>query len=178
MSSKPGDKPRLLLDALALQPVPMCQRWAHGGPPEAHSLFCTVRAPLSSTASAPTMISCPNALVVAVVLLAGSAAAITGAPIVKGVEQVHLALGKAAGSMTVAWASGSDVADNVTYHTAGPPAGKTMTAVGDSRPLNIAGSRYTHVATMTGLIAGKRCVVASNQVLGSGHVPQLQQPVF
>jgi len=70
-------------------------------------------------------------------------------------EQVHLALGKVAGTMTVAWASGDAVAHSVTYYPTTRPEEKRE-AQGDARPLSLAGSRYTHVATMTGLKSGER----------------------
>lgn len=75
-----------------------------------------------------------------------------------GVQQVHLALGKAADAMAVAWATanitGSAAVPGVRY---GLSSGGVLSshAVGDTRTLNVSGLRYTHVATMAGLEPGR-----------------------
>jgi hypothetical protein len=68
----------------------------------------------------------------------------------EAVEQVHLGLGLRNNTMTVAWASHDDTAADVSYGIAGQPLSNI--AKGDTRALNISGSRNTHVATMTGLV--------------------------
>jgi hypothetical protein len=79
-------------------------------------------------------------------------------PRMGGVQQVHLAIGKIPGAMTVAWAtdvgsSPSAPAPAVKYGLAGRPL--LAHTRGDTRLLNVTGSRNTHVATMTGLEPGR-----------------------
>lgn len=93
---------------------------------------------------------------------------------VGGVQQVHLALGKTAGTMTVAWttmnATGSAAVSGVRYGPTtaadnivnandnnGGDFGAALPAyvAGDTRLLNVSGTRYTHVATMDGLVPGR-----------------------
>ena len=89
-------------------------------------------------------------------------------------SQVHLALGKTAGTMTVAWttmnATGSAAVSGVRYgpttaadnivnandnNGGGFGAALPAYVAGDTRLLNVSGTRYTHVATMDGLVPGR-----------------------
>ena len=66
------------------------------------------------------------------------------------IEQVHLALGRVPGTMTVAWASAAAVGESVKYGTKYDTL--DVTVAGDARPLNVSGWRYTHTATMHDLV--------------------------
>eukprot|EP00041_Stephanoeca_diplocostata_P034117 m.1144845 g.1144845 ORF g.1144845 m.1144845 type:complete len:676 (+) comp24464_c0_seq12:41-2068(+) len=82
---------------------------------------------------------------------------------VTGPAQVHLALGKDPGTMTVSWASNSTTTVTpVRYHciSADCKDQTPHTAYGDSRPLNVAGYRVTHVATLEHLVEGERYTYA------------------
>jgi hypothetical protein len=69
------------------------------------------------------------------------------------IQQVHLALGKTPGSMTASWTTAtSSSSPGVQYGPAGGALRRN--AAGDQRALNISGSRYTHVATLVGLVPG------------------------
>ena len=69
-------------------------------------------------------------------------------------EQVHLALGSAAGEMNVQWTTGSNTTNlEVQFWPADNSSNKTTT-FGDTRSLNVSGLRYTHVATMHSLVEG------------------------
>ena len=70
------------------------------------------------------------------------------------VEGVHLALGKVNGTMTVAWTTTSAAAAASIGVKFGPAGDQRLTnsAPGDQRPLVVAGSRFTHVATLRGLV--------------------------
>jgi hypothetical protein len=71
-----------------------------------------------------------------------------------GVQGIHIGTGLAAGTMNVAWTTGSNesLADSVHWSKTG--GALDLTAAGDSKPLNVSGSRYTHVATLEGLVEG------------------------
>ena len=86
-------------------------------------------------------------------MVVGAAVAALMSANTPAVEQVHLALGLSSDKMNVAWVSHDATPATVFYSPVSNNA--TWASVqGDIRPLNVAGIRNTHVATMHGLLQG------------------------